>query len=213
MAPKLHRARQAIDLARKEASERREQLKLPETDKTDAAGQMRRLWKLDRFNAMPTDERNSFIAKNLDRLDPELVQAFIEAPEYSKILPSDLAQIRQRVVRAHHGSEVIDQLEQLEAGVAQADRAVRMAREELAIEAGVDLAKFNEAAAPHEEAPAPWLRMCWENGAEVVRVVRFNADPSTGGTLSIPTQEELQTGKFYKDIHEYRKAHSFSDAA
>ena len=31
--------------------------------------------------------------------------------------------------------------------------------------------------------------------------------------ISIPTEEELQTGKFYKDIHEYRKAPGLSDAA
>jgi hypothetical protein len=40
-----------------------------------------------------------------------------------------------------------------------------------------------------------------------------DADPNTGGTLGIPTEEELQTGKFYKDIDEYRKAHGLSDAA
>jgi hypothetical protein len=31
--------------------------------------------------------------------------------------------------------------------------------------------------------------------------------------MSIPTAQELQTGKFYKDIHEYRKAHGLSDVA
>jgi hypothetical protein len=31
--------------------------------------------------------------------------------------------------------------------------------------------------------------------------------------MGIPTEEELQTGHFYKDIHEYRKAHGLSDAA
>ena len=92
-------------------------------------------------------------------------------------------------------------------------RDCRMAREEVSIDAGVDLAKFNKAAAAYEEAPSPWLRKCWENGVEVVRVVRFNADPRTGGTLSTPTEEELQTGKFYKDIHEYRQAHGLGDAA
>jgi hypothetical protein len=213
LSPKLYRYRQTIDEAREEAKEQREKLTLPAADKTDAAGQMRRLWKLDKFNAMPSNERNTFIAKNLGRLDPELVQAFLEAPEYSQLLPSDLAQIRERALREQHGDDAVDELEEFDRGIALADRAVRMAREELAIEAGVDLAKFNEAARPYENAPAPWLRKCWENGKEVVRVARFNADPRTGGTLSIPTEEELQTGKFYKDIHEYRKAHGLSDAA
>src|SRR5262249_29885783 len=174
--------------------------------------QMRRLWKLDKFNAMPSSERNTFIAKNLDRLDPELVQAFLESPEYSKLLPSDLAQIRDRALRTQHGDDAVAELEQVEAGIGQADRAVRMACAELGIEAGVDLAKFNEAAKPYENAPAPWLRKCWENGKEVIRVARFNADPRTGGTLGVPTEEELQTGKFYKNIREYREAHGLGDA-
>jgi hypothetical protein len=38
-----------------------------------------------------------------------------------------------------------------------------------------------------------------------VRVLRWNADPKTGGTLQIPTPEELETGQFYRDIHEYRE--------
>jgi hypothetical protein len=162
---------------------------------------------------MPRDARNTFVAKNLARLDPELVQAFLEMPEYSKLLPADLAQIRDRTLRAQHGDEVVDELEQLEAGIIQADRTLRMAREELAIEAGIGLAKFNEAAAPYERAAGPWLKKWRENGVEMVRVVRWNADPNTGGTLGIPTEEELQTGKFYKDIDEYRKAHGLSDAA
>ena len=212
LAPRLYRYRQTIEEARHETKARREKLTLPAADKTDAAGQMRRLWKLDQFNAMSNEERNSYIAKNLGKLDPELVQAFFEAPEYSKILPSDLAQIRDRALRAQHGDDAVDELEEVDRGIALADRAVRMAREELAVEAGVDLAKFNEVAKPYENAPAPWLRKCWENGKEVIRVARFNTDPRTGGTLGVPTEEELQTGKFYKDIREFREAHGLGDA-
>src|SRR5262249_4568749 len=133
LAPRLYRYRQTIEEARQEVKERREKLTLPAADKTDAAGQMRRLWKLDQFNAMSNEERNSYIAKNLGKLDPELVQAFFEAPEYSKILPSDLAQIRNRALRSQHGDDAIDELKQLDAGIALADRVVRMAREELAV--------------------------------------------------------------------------------
>jgi hypothetical protein len=47
-------------------------LVLKPADKTDAAGQMRRLWKLDKFNAMSDSERNAYLAKAGDNLDPEL---------------------------------------------------------------------------------------------------------------------------------------------
>jgi len=213
LAPKLYRHRQTIDQARQEAKELLEKLVLPAADKMDAAGQMRRLWKLDKFNAMPNKERNSYIAKNLDKLDPELVQAFLEMPGYSELLPSDLAQIRNRALRSQHGDDAIDELKQLDAGIALADRVVRMAREELAVEAGVDLAKFDAAAKPYEKPAGPWLKRTKQNGVDEVRVLRWNADPKTGGTLQVPTPEELETGQFYADIHEYREAHGLDDAA
>ena len=139
------------------------------------------------------------------------VQAFFEAPEYSKILPSDLAQIRDRALRAQHGDDAVDELEEVDRGIALADRALRMAREELAVEAGVDLAKFNEAAKPHERPAGPWLKRVKQNGVEEVRVLRWNSDPNTGGTLQIPTPAELETGQFYMDIREYREAHALGD--
>jgi len=202
LAPKLHRHRQTIDQARQEAKERREKLTLPAADKTDAAGQTRRLWKLDKFNAMSNEERNSYIAKNLGNLNPELMQAFLEMPEYSKVLPSDLAQIRDRALRAQHGDDAVNELEEEDRGIALADRALRMAREELAVEAGVDLAKFNEAAAPFEKQAGPWLKKT----SDGVRVLHWNADKS-GGTLAVPTADELEHGVFYANIDEYRAAH------
>jgi len=107
----------------------------------------------------------------------------------------------------------LDQLELLDEAISLADRAVRMARQEIAQDCGVDLAKFDAAAKLHEKPAGPWLKKYRENGVEVVRVLRWNADPHTGGTISIPTEEELQSGHFYKDIHEYREAHGLSDAA
>jgi hypothetical protein len=205
IAPKLYRHRRTIDEARAEATVRREKLTLPAADKTDAAGQMRRLWKLDRFRALPEPERNSFIAKNLDSLDPELTQAFLEMPEYAGLLPSDLDQIRDRALRAAHG-DAFDELKQLSTGIEIADRAVRMAREELAIEAGVDLARFDAVTAPFENAPGPWLKKVRQGNEEVTRVVRWNA-AKNGGTLAVPNADEVQRGVFYRDIEEFRAAH------
>ena len=211
LAPKLYRHRRTIDQARKEAKEQRKKMVLPTSDKTDAAGQMRRLWKLDKFRALPAAERNNYIAKHLDKLDPELEQAFLELPEYSGLLPADLDQIKDRALRATHGAAV-DELDELVRGIETADRAVRMAGEELAIEAGIDLAKFDAAARPYERPAGPWLKRTKQNGVEEVRVLRWNADPNTGGTLQIPTPAELETGQFYKDIREFREAHGLGDA-
>jgi hypothetical protein len=61
-----------------------------------------------------------------------------------------------------------------------------MAREELAIEAGVDLAAFDAAAAPFEKKVGPWLKKTPDG----VRVLRWNADKS-GGTLAVPTPDDI----------------------
>jgi RNA polymerase-interacting CarD/CdnL/TRCF family regulator len=72
LAPKLQKAKRAVEQAKSEAAERRAKLVLKPADKTDAAGQMRRLWKLDKFNAMSDSERNAYLAEAGDNLDPEL---------------------------------------------------------------------------------------------------------------------------------------------
>jgi RNA polymerase-interacting CarD/CdnL/TRCF family regulator len=72
LAPALKKARTAVEQARHEAATRRAKLTLKKSDPTDAAGQMRRLWKLDKFNAMSDSERNAYLAKAGDNLDPEL---------------------------------------------------------------------------------------------------------------------------------------------
>lgn len=54
--------------------------------------------------ASPDQERNALTA-DAATLDPELAQALLEMPGYSKILPSDLDQIRDRALVAQHGEE------------------------------------------------------------------------------------------------------------
>jgi hypothetical protein len=49
LAPQLQKAKRAVEQAKSEAAERRATLVLKQSDKTNAAGQMRRLWKLDKL--------------------------------------------------------------------------------------------------------------------------------------------------------------------
>jgi hypothetical protein len=210
LAPKLHRARQAIVQAQKEAAERRAKLTVP-IDKSDTYGFVRRQRKLDLLMRLPEKQRQRAIES--EQLDPELAQAILELEMPAEMLGLSAAAcdlIKQRTLRAVYGN-VIDELEQLDGGIALADRAIQMAREELAIDAGVELAKFDAAAKPYEKPVGPWLKRIKQNGVEEVRVLRWNADPKTGGTLQVPTPGELETGQFYADINEYREAHGLSD--
>jgi hypothetical protein len=103
LAPALKKARTAVEQAKHEAAARRAKLVLKPADKSDAAGQLRR-------------ERDGYLAKAGDNLDPELAQGFLEAPEYAK----------------QHGEEAFTELADLEAGIKIADDVITAAREEVA---------------------------------------------------------------------------------
>jgi hypothetical protein len=177
------------------------------------AGVSARQRKLDLLLRLPEKQRQRAIES--EQLDPELTQAILELEMPAEMLGLSAAAcnlIKQRALRAAHGG-AIDELEELERGIAFADRAVQLAREELAQDSGVDLAKFDAAAKPYEKPAGAWLKRIKQNGVEEVRVLRWNADPKTGGTLQVPTPEELETGQFYADINEFREAHGLGDAA
>src|SRR5262245_20100211 len=206
LAPRLHRARLAVEAAKQEAQARREKLALKPADKTDAAGQMRRLWKLDKFNALPDQERNAYIARNIDTLDPELVQAFLELPDYAKVLPSDLEQIRERALVAQHGEQALAEQREFEEGVAIAEDTIAAAREAVAHDAG-GLEKFNTFAAPYERAAtAPWLRKIMKDGVERIEVFKIIDNSGWGGRWLEPSAAELEEGVFYRNAYEWRRA-------
>lgn len=193
LAPKLLKARRAVEQAKAEVVARREGLVLKPADKTDAAGQMRRLWKLDKFNSLPDAERNALVA-DVSTLDPELAQAFLEAPQQAKILPSSLRQIHDHALRAQHGEGTFAELADLEAGIKIADTTIAAAREEIAFEVG-GTAKVDEAAKPFEKmAGAPWLRKFGDElGASTLRATKAIGIPRVrtrlrmASTLRAPT--------------------------
>jgi hypothetical protein len=178
-------------------AERRAKLTVP-IDKNDTYGFMRRQRKLDLLLRLPEKERQAVIAN--EKLDPELAQAILELDMPAEMLGLSAATcglIRERALRAAHG-DVIDELEELDTGIALADRAVHMARAELAVEASVA-----------QKSIGPYSRRAWKVG--VIRVVRWNVDKS-GGTLAVPTEDELERGVFTPTSREYRAAHMHAAA-
>lgn len=206
LAPKLLRHRRTVEAARQEAQERRRSLTIP-IEKDTYAFALRQK-KLELLLQLPPAQRQKAFERNVD---PELAQAVVELnlpPDAIGISGSAQKLARDALMRAAHGPE-LDELDQLDTAIALADRAVRMAREELAIEAGVDPAKFDAAAAPFEKGTGPWLKKVRQGNEEVVRVVRWNAN-GNGGTLGTPNTNELEHGVFYRDFDEYRAAHGIS---
>jgi hypothetical protein len=203
LSPRLKRARLIVERAREELAAKRAKLVLKPSDKTDAAGQMRRLYKLDKFNALPDSERNAYVAKG--NLDAELVQAFLEMPDYAKLLPSDLEQLRDSVLRADHGDDAVNELADLAIAVATADLALTAAREEVAQEVG-GVQKLDEAAAPFEQALGVlWLKKdTGVDGTEAVKV--FKQTSPTSGIWANATPQEREAGQFFKDYNEWHAA-------
>jgi hypothetical protein len=218
-APKLRRARQVLEAAKQEAADRRAKLVLKTTDKTDAAGQMRRLWKLDRLAKMPDSERNTYIAKNIENLDPELAQAILEVPEFSGLLLSDVEQIRDCALRAQHGEEALAEQRDFETGIAIVEQVLPLAREAIAQDVGGEAALATAAEPFERAATAPVLIRQILDGQEVIRVVRppKGGDKKPGetfqerldrkyGSLAKPTAEELATGIVYDGLEAWRDA-------
>jgi hypothetical protein len=205
LAPVLHRGRQAIGAAKKEAAERGAKLKLEPADKTDAVGFARRAEIRGWLRSLSATERNAFVGQ-ISKLDPEIALAIVEVrPELSGVLAADRDQLLDRALLAQHGP-AIQEVEELERGIELAERAISMAREELATEAGIDLTKFNEAAAPYEKAAtAPWLRKRIEGGVEVIRCVKLR-DAGGGGVEVLATPEEIEMGQYFANYDEYRQA-------
>src|SRR5262245_17415905 len=92
--PRLHRERQAVEQAKVAVADRRAKLALKPPDKADAAAQILRLWKLDKFNALPDSERNAAVADPNDKrggarflpATPEQIEAgifFRDGAEYN----------------------------------------------------------------------------------------------------------------------------------
>src|SRR5262249_17463379 len=120
LAPKLHRARQAVAEAQKEVVARRAKLTVP-IDKSATYGFMRRQRKLDLLLRLPEKQRQRAIES--EQLDPELAQAILELDMPAEMLGLSAATcglIKERALRAAHG-DAIDELEQLERGIALAD--------------------------------------------------------------------------------------------
>jgi hypothetical protein len=82
LVPGLHRGRQEVAAAKREAAERRLKLTLQPVDKTDMVGELRRQEWRRWLRDMPRDERNTYLAKNMDGLDPQLALAMRRGPQY-----------------------------------------------------------------------------------------------------------------------------------
>src|SRR5262245_17548728 len=211
-AGKLRRARQVLEVAKQEAADRRAKLALKPPDKADAAAQILRLWKLDKFNALPDAERNAATA-DAASLDPDLAAAILQAPAYSKVLASDLERLRDHALRTQHGDKALSEQRDLESGIAIVEQVLPLARDAIAQDVGGGAA-LAKAAAPYERAAtAPWLRKCKRYEPDPisptthVRVAEEYVGVWREGVGFRPaTEDETANGIYYPDHAAYAAA-------
>ena len=212
LMPRLYRERQAVEQAKAAVADRRVKLALKPPDKADAAAQILRLWKLDKFNALPDAERNSAVA-DVALLDPDLAAAILQAPAYSKVHASDLDRLRDHALRAQHRDEALAELHDLERGIAVAEGALVAVRDEIAADVGGEAA-LAKAAEPYERAAtAPFLRKCqrYETdpkfGKPFVRVKEEYVGAWQEGVGWRPaTEAEIANGIYYENYAAYQAA-------
>ena len=112
-----------------------------------------------RLLKMDDKERNAFISKNRENLDPDLALAIVEMPpEYSGVLEGDRNGLIDAALQAQHGKAMAD-LRELEEAIAIAESAIDAGLNEVRQQTGADPATFDRLASPFEnQKEVPWLR-------------------------------------------------------
>jgi len=208
LVPTFKRGRNAIEAARREAGKLRDKIKLQPGDKTDVVGALQRREMREFLRTMPDKQRNEYISKRRDNMDPALALAICELPaEFSGVLEGDRNGLIDAALQAQHG-EAMTQLRELEDAIEIAASAVETGRDEVRTETGLNPQTFDYRAAQVEnKGETPWLKRMTENGQEVVRVVRFDwGNGGETGTAALATPQDLESGKFFTNRAEYDAA-------
>jgi hypothetical protein len=122
----------------------------------------------------------------------------------SGISPAQREAMLDRALEAQHPG-ALQEIQELEAAISLAEKAVNLGREEIIKEAGADAHEFNQLAAPIEArvgVDSPWLKKFVENGEEVVKAFQWNPNINSGSWLT-PTAEQLEVGIMAQSRDEY----------
>jgi hypothetical protein len=202
LTPVFKRGRNVIDAARREANSLRDKIKLQPADKADVVGALHRREMREFLRTMPDKQRNEYISKRRDNMDPSLALAIVEMPaEFSGVLEGDRNDLIDRALQAQHGEAMVH-LKELEEAIEIAASAVETGRDELRHETRLSPAEFDQRAAPHEQKDKSlWLKTMVEDGQLVVRYW-----DATTSAWPRATPEQIEAGTFYADRADYENA-------
>jgi len=210
--PVFKQGRNAIDAARREVKELRDKIKLQPPNSGDIVGALRRREMREFLRGMNPKDRNSYISKNRENMDPDMALAIVEMPvEFSGVLESERDQLIDTALRAQHG-QAMDELVELERAIEIAESVVETGRDEVRQETGLSQHDFDERAAPFErkaEGPKHWLKKSVENGKEEIRIITegpTGIGKNVGLSSRVATPEEVESGEYFANVDEWRKA-------
>src|SRR5262249_36558413 len=156
------------------------------------------------LRGMPAKERNAYVSKRRENMDPNLALAIVEMPaELSGVLESDRNNLLDRALHAQHG-DAMKELQELERAIEVAESAGETGRDEVRQETGLNAKVFDERAAPIEaksKSRTPWLRHMTIEGVEQIGVVDLDRK-----VWRPATPEEIASGVFFRDFDEYQAA-------
>ena len=212
--PVFKRGRNAIDAAKREAKELRDKIQLKPPDKADIVGALRRREIREFLKAMPPKDRNAFVTKNRENMDPDMALAIVEMPAaFSGVLEMDRNQLIDAALQAQHG-EAMKDLVQLERAIEITESAVETGRDEARLATGLSPHDFGKRAAPFEQkavGPKHWLKKQTEGGKEVIRVI-YEGPTGIGNNVGLlgraATADEIENGEYFANVDEWRRANS-----
>ena len=203
----------AIEKARAEAAALRDKIKRQPANPGDIVGRR----EIREFlRGMPDKERNAFVSKQRANMDPDMALAIVEMPAaFSGVLEMDRNQLIDTALQAQHG-EAMKELTELERAIDIAESVVETGRDEVRQETGLSQHDFDVQAAPFEQkavGPKHWLNKWTKGGEEVVHVIHegpTGIDNKVGLSSRIATPEEVETGEYFANVDEWRRANSGS---
>jgi len=107
LTPVFRKGRTVVESAREEATALRKKLARQTGDRSDVVGAMMRAEIRSWLRAMPAQERDAYFTNNIERLDPAVALAVLEAPAALSggVPQSIMTELHDRAVAAQHGEE------------------------------------------------------------------------------------------------------------
>jgi hypothetical protein len=167
----------------------------PPVDRNDVVAAMERQELRATIAEMPDAERIGFV---LGTSDPRIIEAVLGQPAVVSGIPEEVFSKVEASYQERRYAKELREIRDLEAVVAEAEAAARVARDEMRQTIGLDPKCFDDIVKPIEEKrSAPWLI----KDGEKIRVVK-------PGQHHYPeaSADEIRDGVYYRDVEDYQAA-------